>query len=56
MKTQLALLAVILILAGAQQCDMPTDERADCGYMGINQQQCEAKSCCWKPARLLSQA
>jgi hypothetical protein len=56
MKTTLVLLAVILVLAAAQQCEVSADMRKDCGYLGINQQQCEAKSCCWKSARLLEQA
>jgi hypothetical protein len=56
MKSTLLLLAVIFVLAGAQQCEVSADMRKDCGYMGIDQQKCEAKSCCWKPARLLSQA
>jgi beta-amylase len=34
---------------------LPTDScdgsnRRDCGFVGINQQQCEAKGCCWKPS------
>lgn len=41
----LGLLAVCI----AQSCTLSDDQKADCGYMGINQQQCEAKSCCWKP-------
>ncbi len=28
-------------------CD-PT-RRTDCGYVGINEQQCESKGCCWQP-------
>lgn len=31
----------------AQVCD--PSQRNDCGYVGINQQQCEAQGCCWSP-------
>lgn len=34
------LFAVLVVLAGAQQCEVSTDLRQDCGYLGINQQQC----------------
>ena len=30
-------------------CDLASSERIDCGYNGINQHQCEAKGCCWRP-------
>lgn len=52
MKNQL-LLAVILVLVASQSCDMSLEDRTDCGYMGIDQAKCQAKGCCWKPARLL---
>ena len=45
-------LAIILSLALSQQCEVSESLRTDCGYMGINQQLCEAKGCCWKPTRL----
>ena len=44
--------AVLLVLAAAQECEISEGLRADCGYMGIDQSKCEAKGCCWKPARL----
>ena len=34
----------------ADQCTLEDQKKTDCGYMGINQQLCEAKGCCWKPA------
>ena len=43
----------LLVSAASQSCEVSTDMRTDCGYMGINQQLCEAKGCCWKPARRL---
>jgi hypothetical protein len=45
-------LALIIVLALSQQCEVSESLRTDCGYMGINQQLCEAKGCCWKPTRL----
>jgi glucoamylase len=53
MKTTITVVALFVALAVAQQCDMSLDLRVDCGYMGIDQSKCEAKQCCWKPARLL---
>eukprot|EP00047_Mylnosiga_fluctuans_P006418 m.246766 g.246766 ORF g.246766 m.246766 type:complete len:724 (+) comp15173_c0_seq1:482-2653(+) len=32
----------------ADSCD-PQAARRDCGFMGIDQSQCEAKGCCWTP-------
>lgn len=55
MRNQLALLAILVVLVASQQCDMSLDDRTDCGYMGIDQSKCQAKGCCWKPARLLVQ-
>jgi len=43
----------MVALVASQSCDISKDERSDCGYMGIDQSKCEAKGCCWKPARLL---
>jgi len=30
-------------------CEVNPNERNDCGYYGINQNQCESKGCCWSP-------
>ena len=51
MKLFIFLLAGLVVLAGTQSCEVSESLRTDCGYMGINQQQCEAKGCCWKPAQ-----
>jgi hypothetical protein len=43
---------LVVCLLGAclnDSCEMSLDERVDCGYCGINQQQCEGKGCCWMP-------
>lgn len=50
MNKYLPLLALLVVYTATQSCDMSQDLRTDCGYMGINQQQCEGKGCCWKPA------
>lgn len=33
----------------APQCQLPGERRQECGYLGITQGECEAKSCCWSP-------
>jgi glucoamylase len=48
-------ISLLVILISAQQCEISDPSRVDCGYMGINQQLCEAKSCCWKPVRALTE-
>eukprot|EP01013_Petalomonas_cantuscygni_P031379 TRINITY_DN57584_c0_g1_i1.p1 TRINITY_DN57584_c0_g1~~TRINITY_DN57584_c0_g1_i1.p1 ORF type:complete len:512 (+),score=89.60 TRINITY_DN57584_c0_g1_i1:36-1538(+) len=45
---------VCVVLLGAlgvsgQSCDMPGPYRVDCGYVGIDQEKCVAKGCCWEP-------
>ena len=46
------LLVVLLpVLVVTQKCDVSNINKADCGYVGITQDQCEAaKSCCWADA------
>jgi len=34
---------------GQLTCNIPDNQKIDCGYAGINQQQCEGKGCCWVP-------
>jgi glucoamylase len=38
-----------IVDAGETLGCFPDNPRQDCGYSGINQQQCEAKGCCWAP-------
>lgn len=40
MKKILITVAILLVFSYAQQCEVSQDLRTDCGYMGINQQQC----------------
>ena len=57
MKTVSLVFAALLIVSTlSQSCDMGLDDRVDCGFMGIDQPKCEAKGCCWKPARLLTES
>lgn len=51
MRKIVLLLAILMVSSYAQSCEMAESSRLDCGYMGINQQLCEAKKCCWKPTR-----
>ena len=39
-EMKVIVLAVLLVLASSQACDMSLDDRIDCGYMGIDQPQC----------------
>ena len=41
---------LLVYLSLSQQCDLQDPQKVDCGFMGIDQSQCEAKGCCWKPA------
>ena len=41
--------SLLAALATSQSCSLEDAQKTDCGFMGINQQQCEAKSCCWRP-------
>jgi len=40
----------ILSTVSCQKCDVINSNKADCGYIGINKDQCEAKACCWAEA------
>ena len=43
---------LLLLLPGlvlGQDCGV--GDRIDCGYMGIDQQGCQDKGCCWQPAQ-----
>lgn len=42
------ILLSVLQLVASQKCDVSNINKADCGYIGITQSQCEAKSCCWQ--------
>jgi len=33
-------------------CNKDVYERKECGYFGIQQQECEASGCCWKPSSI----
>ena len=43
---------LLLLLPGlvlGQDCGV--GDRIDCGYMGIDQQGCQDKGCCWQPSQ-----
>jgi len=48
------LLIVFLFLfsavAGAQMCSVGDSAKKDCGYVGITEEECLSKSCCWNPS------
>jgi alpha-amylase len=33
-----------------QRCDVPDHSKEDCGWMGVDQYQCESRGCCWAPS------
>eukprot|EP01034_Spumella_vulgaris_P025065 gene25065-31475_t len=39
-----------LMKVDAQECAVSDADKKDCGYAGINENQCEAQGCCWSPA------
>lgn len=41
--------AAVVPIHGDDSCTVSPAARKDCGYSGVNQQQCEAKGCCWAP-------
>lgn len=43
---------LLLLLPGlvlGQDCGV--GDKIDCGYMGIDQQGCQDKGCCWQPSQ-----
>jgi glucoamylase len=36
----------------ALPCNVEDPEKVDCGFSGVNEQQCEAKGCCWLPSNV----
>lgn len=41
--------SLLTALGSTQSCSLADSQKQDCGYLGINQSQCEAKGCCWRP-------
>lgn len=41
--------SLVAAVGFTQSCSLADEQKVDCGYMGINQSQCEAKGCCWRP-------
>ena len=41
--------------ASGPSCSVADSDKVDCGYVGVTQSECEAKSCCWSPAGTDSQ-
>ena len=46
----LLLLSVVISrqeIKNISQCNIPTNERQDCGFVGLDQKKCEEKGCCF---------
>ena len=44
------LLAALAASAASQTSCVATGARSDCGYVGVDADNCKAKGCCWVPA------
>ena len=55
MRWLLAVLAAALLATAhaGGSCDLPTLNRVDCGWIGITQDQCLERGCCWSPSATL---
>eukprot|EP00759_Apiculatamorpha_spiralis_P025738 PhF_6_TR29100/c0_g1_i1/m.42442/K01178/SGA1; glucoamylase len=47
MAFRLLLLVSAVVAVLGQSCNIPDGSKSDCGYVGINSTQCQAKGCCW---------
>eukprot|EP00494_Astrolonche_serrata_P011749 UN11846 len=54
MKVRLLFVSFVVFCRAKNNCDVAVDKRQDCGFSGINQQQCEGIGCCWVPVNLLN--
>ena len=45
----LSCLCLFLLVGHSVAANCAVTNKVDCGYSGINQQQCETKGCCWVP-------
>ena len=34
-----------------EECDLKDSDKVECGYMGIDQNECERLNCCWVPSK-----
>ena len=34
-----------------KECEVPSEDKVDCGYYGIKQNECAAHGCCWRPSK-----
>uniref|UniRef100_A0A0G4G7C0 glucan 1,4-alpha-glucosidase n=1 Tax=Chromera velia CCMP2878 TaxID=1169474 RepID=A0A0G4G7C0_9ALVE len=47
----LSLLGLHVTLVASHTCTVPEAKRTDCGYVGINEDECVKKNCCWEAAQ-----
>ena len=40
-------MTIISIIYGQSSCNINNNDKTDCGFVGITQQQCQSKGCCW---------
>jgi len=49
-KIVILILITYIISVATSTCTVSDSEKVDCGFVGINQSQCETKGCCWVPS------
>jgi len=49
---KIALFLCSIAVVSALNCAVNEYDKADCGFVGIDQSGCEAKSCCWAPSSI----
>jgi len=47
----LAALALLAIVQCVSALDCQVESKSDCGYVGIDEQQCVNRGCCWQPSQ-----
>lgn len=51
MLTLLLIIAAVVAKSfAADQCAVSDSDKVDCGFVGVQQSDCENKGCCWSPA------
>lgn len=49
MKKLIFITILIIAAFASDSCDLPSASKVDCGYSGMNPNDCTAKGCCWVP-------
>ena len=44
----ISLFCFSFIISEQLKCDVSSDEKVDCGFVGLNRKKCEDKGCCYR--------